>query len=283
MTPGAALEEVEWLVRSGVNIRCGVQVGRDLSLAELEARHDAIFIGAGLSGVPALGLPGEDLPGVFDALDLIACLKLGKDPGVPIAGARVAVLGGGNTAIDVATQTARAGASEVWLVYRRGFGDMSAYPHEVHLATEHGARMIFHTVPQRILGQGRVQGLEVSEVRMEKAAEARGGPRFVPVPGTTRLLPVDVVVRATGQKGAGLLSLLSGLQPPVKIDGGVVVVNEEGQTQNPRYWAGGDCISGGQEVVNAVAEGKRAARGIAREVLSRLSPSAEPGPETKVN
>ncbi len=297
MTPGASLAEVEWLVRSGVQIRCGVRVGKDVTLAELEQRHDAIFLGVGMAEVPGLGLPGEELPGVFDALDLIADLKLGRPTAVPIAGARVAVLGGGNTAIDVATQTARAGAAEVWLVYRRGFAEMSAYAHEVHLAAEHGTRMVFHTVPLRILGQGRVQGLEVSEVRPEVAARderveagtAEAGPtgpgqsermkaRLVPVPGTTRLVPVDAVVRATGQKGAALLRPRAGVAPEVRSDSVVVPVDAEGRTSNPRYWAGGDCVSGGKEVVNAVAEGKRAARGIIREILSHVG-----GPGTEVN
>jgi glutamate synthase (NADPH/NADH) small chain len=279
MAPEVARREVEWLVRAGVTIACGVRVGRDVSLAELEARHDALFVGVGMGAVPPLSIPGEDLPGVLDALDLIADLKLGRPvrgfvPGTgagsgggPLSGARVAVIGGGNTAIDATTQAARAGAAEVFLVYRRGQGEMSAYAHEQELAWEHGVRPFFWSAPLRVLGAGRVEGLAIETVRAE-GGEARldRKARLVSVPGTERVLPVDVVVRATGQRGADLLAQLAGVIPASGIDArrGTLRVNEWGQTENPRYFAGGDCISGGKEVVNAVAEGKRAAQGIAR-------------------
>ncbi|MCS6913504.1 MAG: NAD(P)-dependent oxidoreductase [Myxococcales bacterium] len=264
MTPRVSLQEVEWLARCGLDIRCGVRVGVDVSLAELEARHDAIFVGVGMGAVPPLGLPGEDLPNVVDALDFIADLKLGRPPLIdrPLRGARIAVIGGGNTSIDVTTQAARAGAATVWLLYRRDQDTMPAYAHELHLSIEHGTRLLCHTVPVRIVGQDRVTGLEIEQVRPE--GEGRTAP-LVPVPGSRRLLEVEAVVRATGQGGVDLLRQL----PGVAHRGGVVQVDEWGRTTNPRYWAGGDCISGGKEVVNAVAEGKRAAQGIIRDILAR--------------
>jgi dihydropyrimidine dehydrogenase (NAD+) subunit PreT len=268
MTPGASLDEVRWLEQAGVTIRRGVRVGADLPVAELEGRHDAVFIGVGMGAIPPLGLPGEELPGVFDALDLIEDLKLGREPkglsslGRSLAGLRVVVIGGGNTSIDVTTQAARAGAAEVVLLYRRGQAEMPAYVHEVELSIEHGVHLLCHTGPLAIVGDGRVEGLEVQ--RLERIGEGTAA-RLEPVEGTRRVLPCDVVVRATGQGGLALLEQL----PGVSHKRGVVQVDEHGRTSNPRYFAGGDCTSGGKEVVNAVAEGKRAAQGIIREILSR--------------
>lgn len=255
MAPSTALQEVDWLVRSGVQIHTGVRVGQDVSFEELLQRHQALFLGVGLADVPPIGLPGEDLPGVCEALAFIEDLKLGRPPrgaAGPLRGARVAVIGGGNTSIDVSTQAARVGAAEVWLIYRRGAAQMPAYAHEVALAREHGVRILFHAQVRRVLGQDRVEGVEIHE--------APGG--------AGRALPVDVVVRATGQARRALLSLLAEVRHD---DDGVVQVDEAGRTSHPRVWAGGDCISGGKEVVNAVAEGKRAAQSMIREVLSQVT------------
>jgi glutamate synthase (NADPH/NADH) small chain len=262
MTPGEALVEVDWLRQAGVEIRCGVLVGKDVSLAELLQRHDAVFIGIGMGEVPGIGLIGEELPGVWDGLDFIAALKAG-DATVQqaVAGAQVAVIGGGNTSVDVATQAARAGARKTWLLYRRGPGDLSAYEHEIQLALRHGTELLCYATPQRVhgpaVGSGRgarVQGLEV----LVKPAPGEGG-----APTTLRL-PADLVVRATGQKGARVLGEL-----PIKSEQGIVQVDEWGRTSSPRLYAGGDCISGGQEVVHAVRDGKRAAQAIMRDVLSQ--------------
>ncbi|HND11170.1 MAG TPA: NAD(P)-dependent oxidoreductase [Pseudomonadota bacterium] len=259
MTPDVALAEVDWLVRSGVQIRCGVTVGKDVSFAELESRHDAMFIGVGMGGIPGIGVAGEDISGVWDGLDFIAALKQGDSEVFDaLRGARVAVIGGGNTAIDVVTQAARAGASKVWLLYRRGREQMSAYAHEIELAKQHGIELLLHAVPHRVLGPSR--GLSPRSSRVAGLEFGRklpdGGERL-------ETLPADLVIRATGQKGAKLTAEL-----PVRTDGGKVLADESGRTSNPRYFAGGDCVSGGQEVVNAVAEGQRAARTIVAEVLS---------------
>jgi len=261
MTPEVAQSEIDWLVQAGVKISCGVTVGKDLTLADLESRHDAIFIGVGMGSIPGIQMSGEDLAGVWDGLDLIAALKLGDREVLDLLrGARIAVIGGGNTAIDVVTQASRAGAAKVWLVYRRGREQMSAYPHEVELAKEHGVELVLHSVPHRVMGPSR--GLTPGGSRVAGLEFGRklpdGGEKL-------ETLPADLVVRATGQKGARLT-----VELPVRTDGGKVVADQVGRTSNPRYFAGGDCVSGGQEVVNAVAEGQRAARTIADEVLSRL-------------
>lgn len=261
LTPETALAEIEWLVKAGVTIRCGVTIGKDLTLGELESRHDAVFIGVGMGAIPGIQIGGEDLAGVWDGLDLIAALKQGdREVFEALRGARVAVIGGGNTAIDVVTQASRAGAGKVWLLYRRGREQMSAYAHEIELAKEAGVELLLHAVPHRVLGPSR--GLSA---RTSRVAGLEFGRKLPDGGEKLETLPADLVVRATGQKGAKLAAEL-----PVRTDGGKIVADEAGRTSNPRYFAGGDCVSGGQEVVNAVAEGQRAAHTIADEILSKL-------------
>lgn len=250
MRPEFALREIEWIKKLGMDIRSNVQVGKDIALEQLEKDFDAILVAVGLGEVPPLGLPGEELPGVMEAIDFIAKLK--TNPNELRLGRRVAVLGGGNTAIDCVTQAVRLGAEEVSLVYRRGPEDMSAYEHEVDLAKMDGVRFVYHAVPVRIAGSDHVEGLVYQKGKVENG-------RVVGDPDHEMVLPVDTVIRATGQGAVSLLKSLSG----VEMDGKRVVVNHDTmQTANPKYFAAGDCVSGGQEVVNAVAEGKQAAKGI---------------------
>ncbi len=260
MTPEVALAEIDWLTKAGVQIRCGVTVGKDISFAELESRHDAVFIGVGMGLIPGISIGGEDLAGVWDGLDFIAALKQGdSEVFEAVRGARVAVLGGGNTAIDVVTQAIRAGASKVWLLYRRGREQMSAYAHEQELAKQHGVEFLLHAVPHRVVGPSR--GLSP---RTSRVAGLEFGRKLPDGGEKLETLPADLVIRATGQKGAKVTFEL-----PVRTEAGKVVADALGRTSDPRYFAGGDCVSGGQEVVNAVAEGQRAARTIAAEVLSK--------------
>jgi glutamate synthase (NADPH/NADH) small chain len=257
MTPAFALREVAWVRELGVEIRSGVTVGRDVSLAELERDHAAIFIGVGLGRVAALRIPGEELPGVVDALDFIAELKTDRSAAsARVAGKRIVVIGGGNTAIDAATQSARLGAAEVTLVYRRGREEMPAYRHEQELARHDGARFLFESAPAHIDGAGRVEGITLRT--MKPIGEGRAA-RLEPVLGSDVRVACDLIIRANGQTAQE--ALLASL-PGVKLANHRPKVDDNFQTSNPRYFAGGDCISGGQEVVNAVAEGKRAAAAI---------------------
>ncbi|HEY2747557.1 MAG TPA: FAD-dependent oxidoreductase, partial [Polyangia bacterium] len=237
--------------------RSGVRIGVDVQLAELERQFDALFVGVGLGKVGRLGIEGEELEGVTEAIAFIEELKLERSS--VRVGKRVVVIGGGNTSIDCVTQARALGADEVTLVYRRSAEEMPAYAHEVQLAREYGCRFVYQAAPVRVVGKVHVEGIELQKMRLG-APDASGRRKPEPT-GEVVTLACDMVIAATGQEKH--LELLERL-PSVKLDRGRVVVDERTmQTSNPRYFAGGDCVSGGQEVVNAVAEGKRAAAGIA--------------------
>jgi glutamate synthase (NADPH/NADH) small chain len=237
----ASLSEVEWVASLGVDIRCGVEIGKEVPAAKLLAEHDAVFLGLGLGDDSTLGIPGEDGPGVVGATAWIERMKL-----TPSAGAKlgsVIVVGGGNTAIDVARECAQLGASEVTMVYRRGAADMSGYDHEMSGARKDGVRLVVHGKPVAVLrdAAGAVTALRVS------------------VGGAERDLPCELVAVAIGQSR---LRAVAQQFPGVSLDarGCVVADPQTGATGNPKVFAGGDCVNGGKEVVNAVAEGRDAAR-----------------------
>jgi dihydropyrimidine dehydrogenase (NAD+) subunit PreT len=240
----------------GVEFRCGVEVGKDISARDLEKEFDAVFIGLGLGGGTRMNIPGENLPEVVEALAFIEQIHTRPLHEVPV-GRRVAVIGGGNTAIDAVTQAKRLGAEKAVLIYRRGQAEMPAYHFEQELAKRDGAELLFHAVPVEVLadGAGHVAGL--------KLARTASTNRSVQVlPGTEFTEPFDMVIKAIGeQKQAALLKQLF---PTIELDKrGVIARNADtGQTNLPRVFTGGDCANGGHEVVNAVAEGKKAARGM---------------------
>lgn len=264
LTAATALREIEWVKQLGVDIRTGVRVGEKggPSFAELEQKYGAVFLGVGLGKIQPLGIPGEELPGVWDALELIALLKADRAAAAGRIGRRVVVIGGGNTAIDAVTQAVRLGAEEVTLAYRRRPEDMAAYAHEVELAKHDGVRFVFLARPLRVAGKERAEGLVCERVRTTGRTDAGGRPALETIPGSEFTLPADTVVRATGQVAR---TELFRAVPGLLLEGGRPVHDPlTMQTGNPRTFVGGDCANGGAEVVNAVAEGKRAARGIHR-------------------
>ena len=256
MSPQVSLDEVEMIKGLGVEFSCGVEVGKDVPIAQLEAEFDAIFVGIGLGGSAKLNIPGEGLPEVVDALHFIEQLHSQPLHQVPI-GERVAVIGGGNTAIDAVTQARRLGAREAVVLYRRGQGDMPAYEFEQELAKVDGARFVLNVVPVEVLseGTGHVTGLKLAHT-----SNADG--KLCVLPGSEFDAPFDMVIKAIGEEKQ--VGLLKKLFPNLELDQrGVVVRNlDTGQTNLPKVFTGGDCANGGREVVNAVAEGKKAARGI---------------------
>jgi glutamate synthase (NADPH/NADH) small chain len=254
-----SLREIEMVRGLGVEFRQKVEVGRDVTFAQLEKEYDAVFVGVGLGETWDLDLPGQDLKGVFGAIEFIEETKVRAFPEVEI-GRRVACIGAGNTAIDVVTAAKRLGAELVHLIYRRGENEMPAFRYEYDLAKLDGVIFHWHTQPVRILGEGgKVAGLECVYTEA-KTAGARGRSEIAPIPGTEFRLDVDMVIRAIGQKP---VTDLFRAVPGIEIrSNGTVAVNGRHQTGNPKYFAGGDCVNGGKEVVDAVAEGMAAARNL---------------------
>ena len=243
-----ALREVDWVVSLGVEIRTGVEVGKDLSGKDLLSGYDAVFVGVGLGADSKLGLEGEEGPGVHGATAWIEAMKLARGGGGALG--RVVVVGGGNTAIDMARECAQLGAKNVTMVYRRGPSDMSGYAHELEAARKEGVALETDTVPTGFVrdAAGKLVGLGV--------AAAKGGKA---VAGAERTLDCDTVGVAIGQ--SKMRSIAAEL-PGVALDarGCIVADPATGKTGNPKVYSGGDCINGGKEVVNAVADGRNAAR-----------------------
>jgi glutamate synthase (NADPH/NADH) small chain len=176
-------------------------------------------------------------------------------------GLRVIVVGAGNTAIDAATAAVRLNAGSVRIVYRRGEGEMPAFRYEYELAKQDGIEFHWLTQPVGIHGAQAVESVEC--VRMELGPEDQSGRRFPqPIPGSNFHLPADMVITSLGQ--SRLIAFLEQCRGVTLENQRVVITPETGQTSHPKYFAGGDCVSGGREVVDAVADGKRAARGILR-------------------
>ena len=250
MKADASLAEVEYLTAIGIEWRDGVEVGRNVTWEELDSEFDAVFLGVGLGPDASLGLPGETLEGVWGATRLIAAIKTGAEPAPDPARIRVAVVvGGGNTAIDAARELALLGVPDVRIVYRRDAERMPAYCHEREHALQEGVRLEHRLQPLAFEGNGRLEA-----VRLTALDE-----RLKPV-GEPFRLPADLAALAVGQ--GRLERLLAGIPGLEVRDGRVMVDPATGRTSNPRYWAGGDLANGGAEVVNAAAEGKRAAHGI---------------------
>jgi dihydropyrimidine dehydrogenase (NAD+) subunit PreT len=253
-----ALKEVELVKSFGVKVKTGISVGKDISFDELYKNYDAVFLGIGLGESHALSVKGEELAGVISALDFIEQVKTEDWSSVPV-GKRVAIIGAGNTSIDAATEAKRLGAESVIVIYRRSSQDMSAYNFEFELAKKDGIIFHFLTAPRNIVGKNFVEGIEC--IRMEPGQPDSSGKRSIlPVPGTEFVIPVDMVIKAIGQEAQN--DFISSI-PEIKFDGGKIQINTETyQTGNPKVFAGGDCINGGKEVVNAAYDGKMAAYGI---------------------
>ena len=254
-----SLREVEMVKSLGVEFRQKVEIGRDVAFEKLEQDFDAIFIGVGLGETWAMDIPGEDLEGVCGALEFIEPTKSRPFSNVAI-GRRVACIGAGNTAIDVVTAARRLGAEAVYLIYRRSEQEMPAFRYEYELAKKDGVQFLWQTQPVRILGtDGVVTGLECVRTRLGVPDE-RGKRAPETIPNSTFTIDVDMVVRAVGQKQA--TDFLCGV-PGIEVRrNGTIAVDTACRTGNPKYFAGGDCVNGGREVVDAVAEGMAAGRGI---------------------
>ena len=246
---------------TGFEIKTGVRVGRDISFAQLEQEYDFIFLGVGVSSSRMLRIDGEDKEGVVGATEWIEELRK-KPLHATKVGPKVIVVGAGNTAIDAATEAARLGAQEVTIVYRRGKDEMPAYEFEYELALKDKVRFQWFTQPVEVLGNGRVEGLKCHRMAPGEHDES-GRPVPVPVPDSDFVIEADTVIKATGQVKHDFLSEIDG----VELQWGLVKVDDNYRTSNPKYYAGGYCVNGGKEVVNAVYHAKQAALAMHR-VLS---------------
>jgi dihydropyrimidine dehydrogenase (NAD+) subunit PreT len=239
-----SLREIDMIARLGVVFEFGVTVDEG-KFEELEAAHDAVFLGVGLGAIHALGIAGEAMDGVTNALDVIEGYKVGTMTEMP---ASVAVVGAGNTAIDAAIAAKRMGAEDVTMIYRRGPEQMSAFAFEYEHAKQEGVNFLWHVQPVGIGGEGAVAGLQLVQL------EAAEDDSLVARPGTEFTLPVEMIVLAIGQSTH--TQFLAGNLKTER--GRIVIERASGQTSNPKIFAGGDCTNGGREVVDAVADGKRA-------------------------
>ncbi|MFN4100721.1 MAG: FAD-dependent oxidoreductase, partial [Pararhodobacter sp.] len=246
---GIAQAEVDWLMRiGGITVQTDVILGRDVTLDSLKDSYDAVFLGMGLSGVNALKVPGEDLPGVVDAVDFIAGLRQTTDMAALPIGRDVVVIGGGMTAVDAAVQSRLLGAERVHIVYRRGKEAMSASEYELDHAQTEGVTILTHAMPLAVLGQGKAEAVEF--------AYARSGPGGLEPTGETFRLPADQVFKAIGQT-------LNGAPGGLELAGGKIAIDAAGRTSVAGVWAGGDCAAGGEDLtVTAVAQGRDAAMDI---------------------
>lgn len=255
-------EEVGALEKLGVEFRFGHPIDTPEKLKEIETHYAAIVLGVGLGKDVEVKYEGDQLEGVWDSLPFIEALKTGKPVKV---GERVAVIGGGNTAMDVAREALRLGALEVTVLYRRTEAEMPAFPHEVQEAREEGVHFQWLTLPLRFLGRHRLEAIECQYMKLGDPDES-GRRKPVAVPGTEFKVPAETVIKAIGQRPRiEFLRWIEGLE----VQEGKIQVNPKtGQTGNEQYFAAGDAV-GGATVVEAVQGAKRVARGIERYLAAR--------------
>ena len=259
--------EIQQLKNLGVEIRTNVVVGKSPTLDELKEGYDAVFLGTG-AGLPVfMGIPGENLVGVYSANEFLTRVNLMGAASFPEVdtpvriGTRVAVIGAGNTAMDSVRTARRVGAKEAYIVYRRSEAEMSARAEEFEHAQEEGVQFMFLTNPVRFLGddEGRLRAVECQRMALGEP-DLSGRRRPVPIPGSEFELAVDAVIMALGTSPNPLL--LKGTEGLASTARGGIKADETGATSLPGIWAGGDAVSGAATVIMAMGAGKKAAEAI---------------------
>jgi len=268
-------QQIAVMKKLGIEIRLNQVVGNTVTVDELLREHDAVFIGVG-AGAPAfMGISGENLIGVYSANEYLTRSNLMRayhfpewdTPMLPCR--KIAVIGGGNVAMDAARTAIRLGAEEVSLIYRRSLEEMPSRPEEVRHAQEEGVRLILLTAPVRVVGDpsGRVTGIEL--VRMELAEpDASARRRPVPVEGSNHTLEVDTVIVAIGQQPNPVIALTT---PGLEVDqrGYIVVDRETMATTKEGVYAGGDIAGWGASVIRAMGDGRKAATAMHNYLMSK--------------
>jgi len=260
----------EIFTEMGMEFRLNTEVGKDITMEELMAEYDAVFMGMGTYTYMKGGFPGEDLPGVHDALPFLVAnvnrnMGFEKDPKdfISVKGQRVVVLGGGDTAMDCNRTSIRQGAESVTCAYRRDEENMPGSRREVANAKEEGVQFLFNRQPVAIVGEDKVEGVKVVTTELGEPDE-NGRRRPEPVPGSEEILPADVVLVAFGFRPSPA-SWFDEHEIKVSDWGGVEapeVQEYKFQTSNPKVFAGGDMVRGSDLVVTAIWEGREAAEGI---------------------
>ncbi|MBI2069145.1 MAG: NAD(P)-dependent oxidoreductase [Elusimicrobia bacterium] len=254
MTQATALQETQLVAELGAEFKFGVEIGKDISWEKLEKEYDAVFVGIGLGRTQALNIPGEELSGVSDALSFIEQIKTRKFDAIT-PGRVTVVIGAGNTAIDAVTQAKRLGTPKVILAYRRSRNEMSAYDYEYELAKKDAVEFLWNAAPKKIVGKGKAEGIEFVRTKTEGVGRKA---ELKIIPGSEFIVPCDRVIKAVGQmKQRSVLERVRILE--LDATGRIAVNSKTLQSSNPKYFAGGDAINGGKEVVNAAQDGKRAA------------------------
>ena len=270
-------KEVDNLKKMGVDVKTNIVIGKTLTVDELfeDFGYDAVFIGSG-AGLPNfMGIPGESLKGVYSANEYLTrsnLMKAYKDgSGTPIMkGGKVAVVGGGNVAMDAARTALRLGAEKVYIVYRRSMEELPARKEEVEHAIEEGIEFLLLTSPTEILGyecedardpkNGFVKGMKCIKMELGEPDE-KGRRSPTPVEGSEHIIEVDTVVMSIGTSPNPLIkSTTKGLE--VNRKGGFIVEEETGATTKDRVYAGGDAVTGAATVISAMGAGKLAAKSI---------------------
>ena len=250
--------EIDILKELGVEFKCGVEVGKDVTLDQLRAEgYKAFYLGIGASKGAAIGCTGDNLPGVLTGVDFLRDVNLGKEVSV---GKAVAVIGGGNVAIDVARTAVRLGAEDVSIIYRRGRDEMPADAEEVAEAEAEGVKFRFLSTPVEILGEGKAEQLKVELMELGEA-DANGRRKPVAT-GKFETIPVDCVISAIGQK----IDLSGIANFRLNPDGTVAVADISYQTSIPDVFAGGDVVTGPKFAIDAIAAGKEGSISIHRYV-----------------
>ncbi|MEE3157214.1 MAG: FAD-dependent oxidoreductase [Pseudomonadota bacterium] len=254
----------------GIEFRLNTEIGKDVMIDELLADYDAVFMGMGTYTYMKGGFPGEDLPGVYDALDFLIAnvnrnlgFEKSADDFIDMKGKTVVVLGGGDTAMDCNRTSIRQGANAVTCAYRRDEANMPGSRKEVKNAKDEGVKFLFNRQPIAIVGEDKVEGVKVVETRLGEP-DARGRRSPEPIPGSEQVLAADAVIIAFGFRPSPA-DWFADKQIDTDSQGRVVAPEQaqyKFQTTNPKVFAGGDMVRGSDLVVTAIWEGRQAAEGI---------------------
>ncbi|MFT8321758.1 MAG: NAD(P)-dependent oxidoreductase [Bacillus sp. (in: firmicutes)] len=258
-----SLWEVEQVEKLGVEIQTNVRVGQDIQVDEIVSRYDAVILAIGMAEVPMLGMEGEELEGVYDAIDFVESTKV-PPLSDQFIDKKIAVIGAGNTAIDAATCSVRLGAESVQMVYRRTLAEMTAYEFEYEFAKQDGIEFKWLTQPIRIIGDENGSVKQLACIKMVLGEpDSSGRRRPIPVEGSEFVMEVDAIIKAVGQKR--YMELIEAFG--IKHNRGIVKIDTDTlQTSNPKVYAAGDVIFGDGQgeamVVSAAQQGKTAAHAI---------------------